>query len=58
MLVGVEEVFRGFVIQARDAADGKLIGSFINLPTTAKLLGCGDPGQDSTVSTAIVYVLR
>ena len=48
MLVSVEEAFHGFVIQARDAADGRHIISFTNLPATAKLLDCGEHGQDMT----------
>ena len=45
MLVGVEEIFHGFVIQTHDAADDKLIISFTSLPATAKLLDCGDYGH-------------
>lgn len=47
------EVFRGFLIQARDAADGtSLIGSFDITQSggLAQTLNCGDSGQDSTVS--------
>ena len=59
MLVGVEEIFHGFVIQTHDAADDKLIISFTSLPATAKLLECGDHGQDMTADTMkAIYMLR
>ena len=59
MLVSVKEAFHGFVILVYDAADGRHIISFTNLPATAKLQDCGDHGQDMTVNTMrSVYMLR
>ena len=47
-LMGVDATFRGFVVQARSAADGSLIGTFVENSTDIQLLNCsGDP--DSTV---------
>ena len=55
-LMAMDEVFRGFVIQARDAADGSLIGSFDTMQSgLVQTLNCGDPGQDSTVGC--IYAL-
>ena len=46
--MGVDATFRGFVVQARSAADGSLIGTFVENSADIQLLTCsGDP--DSTV---------
>ena len=46
--MGVDATFRGFIVQARSAADGSLIGTFVENSTDIQRLTCsGDP--DSTV---------
>ena len=58
MLVSMGLPFRGFLIQMRSPGSSTPIGSFVDLPPTARLLDCGDRSTGSGSAGTVSCMLQ